>query len=228
MRDEAQADYLDRWMDRFLWSRDIAKAYFAYSPCGLGWCWSRRLYHALASRTVPVLTGSDIIMPFERFIDWERLTVKVSAGMWRNESTGQTGQMSRFRQRLRREADLFRLRLDVFLRSVRGRREEVGVPRASNVTQYIRRELNSTTEARLALTDTLLWRKMTAIQHALDLLYWNTSVAGHTLPWRHPWKLLQLEMWCALPLQQRQPPTRKSDPCTRPVNRIAEREYPEV
>lgn len=47
-----------------------------WHTCGFA-CWSQRLYHAMAVSTVPLLVNSGTLQPFERFVDWRKISVKV-------------------------------------------------------------------------------------------------------------------------------------------------------
>ena len=53
----------------------IGNAYFSLCPSGHA-PWSVRLYDAIQQNTVPVLLANGIILPFEKFINWELFTVK--------------------------------------------------------------------------------------------------------------------------------------------------------
>jgi hypothetical protein len=200
--------------------------------CGLGWCWTKRLYDALSARTIPILSGSDIVMPFEKFINWEAISVKVTSDTWHNTSKGR--ELDNFRKKLRYESDLFRQRLHSLYESIGINSDMRGGIEHKMKPQYI--ELAKTFQNRWAnpaqllheFEETLIWKKMTNIHKVFRWFYFNNT-EDRNIPWKHPFKLIQLEMWCQVTtFEQRRKihnHSKSSDLCLNSPNHVAEAEY---
>jgi len=65
--------------ERFLYNEgSVADAYFGFAPAGHA-CWSTRLYDTIMKLSIPVIVADEAIEPFERFLDWEKFSVKILA-----------------------------------------------------------------------------------------------------------------------------------------------------
>lgn len=203
----------------------LRRSYFSYQACGLGYCWSQRLFESMAARSIPILQGSELVMPFEKFLNWAAFTVKMTASTWHND----TGKADDFRKALRYESDLFRLRLFDFY-------ESVGINIDFHGTQPIEHLITPELIAKAAnndalqeLQNTMIWRKMENLHSVFPWFYFNGTEDSYIVPWKHPFKLIQLEIWCRITnfeYRQRLRQHREAeDLCLRPSNYIASSEY---
>lgn len=222
-------DFTSKFNGAFAGGDRLRRAYFSYQPCGLGFCWSARIFESIAARSIPILAGSDLVMPFEKFLNWEAFSVKMTTKTWHNE----TGDADNFRKALRYESDLFRLRLFEFYESIglninfHGDR-----PVEHRITpDLIAKATNSKegVEALKQLEDTMIWRKMTNMREVFPWFYFNGTEESYIVPWKHPFKLIQLEIWCRITTlahrQKLHQHTEGEDLCVRPSNYIARSEY---
>lgn len=247
----AKEDYLEKGFEQYSGAVSkprpypmglrLRRSYFAWQPCGMGWCWSRRLYETIAARTIPILIGSDIILPFEKFLNWESFTVKISSDTWHSiHSSDLDSNLSVFRRALRQEADKFRWCLFDFYESMGvnidlyNQTTGDGAGVELRITSELVRRAKESDEAivksaYINLKDTLIWRKMRVLHEVFPWLYFNNTEDSYQVPWKHPFKLLQLEMWCQVTtLEYRITIHRHSeheDLCLRPANRVASLEY---
>jgi hypothetical protein len=52
-----------------------------FGLCPAGWaCWSSRLYDAFDKGTIPVLLADDMVIPFERWLDYDKLQIQIATG----------------------------------------------------------------------------------------------------------------------------------------------------
>jgi len=73
--------WLERYMDscpapRCTSDRSAMNA-SVFALCPAGWaCWSTRLYHAIASLTIPVVLANGAVQPFDSMLDWSTFTLQ--------------------------------------------------------------------------------------------------------------------------------------------------------
>ena len=52
-----------------------------FGLCPAGWaCWSSRLYDAFDKGTIPILLADDMVIPFERWLDYDELIFQITTG----------------------------------------------------------------------------------------------------------------------------------------------------
>lgn len=145
----------------------------------------------------------------------------MSAETWHNE----TGQLDRFRATMRMHADNFRSKLFKFWKSI-------GIDELSETrmkSEFLNGELDDNSKLLLEdLKKTLIWKKMEFINSAKQWFYFDQFTSDN-IPLKHPFKLLQLEMWCRVTdLKAREKEFGRrilNDLCARPSNLIAKEEY---
>lgn len=59
------------------------KSLYMYHVCGYA-CWSNRLFHAMGVSTVPLIVSTGVVQAFERFIDWRKISTKMSLETWKS------------------------------------------------------------------------------------------------------------------------------------------------
>jgi hypothetical protein len=127
------------------------------------------------------------------------------------------------------EADLFRGRLYKYW-------DHIGVNYTSHEEYYMLPEyLNRTAldqegnDLLDSLQNTLIWRKMTYTNQVYQWFYFDENATTDSLPWKHPYKLLQLEMWCRVSTYDSRKKSLNhalsDDLCNRKSNVIATQQY---
>jgi len=165
---EMLATFFNRAADTSL----ISHAYFGYNPCGFA-CWSTRLYDCIASLNIPIIVGTGNIQAFEKFINWKKLSVKMSRETWFNVTA-----RNEFRRLVRVEADTFRDIVD-------------------SRTDALRDAINATlaAEKEAAVWSSFIGSKMENLRRVFPWFYFDGNFF-QSIPWKHPYRLLQLEIWC--------------------------------
>lgn len=76
---------------------DVRSSVFSFCPSGSA-PWSARLYDTLSTGSIPAIIADDIVMPFERFLDWSSFVSKVA-------HTGDPCDTTQFEQQVRHLTD---------------------------------------------------------------------------------------------------------------------------
>jgi len=170
----------------------LHKGYFMYDPCGMA-CWSMRLYEAIVSRTIPIISGDGIIQPFEKFIDWSKISVKMSTDTWHN-----TSKRNLYRKQIRIAADEFRASLHADLKNI-------SISKPVNPIEWgkiermkrLAHEIPSWMDGNYTrLSQTTVYKKMAAITAAARWFDLKTAESGSDNHPGNAFQLLLVEMWC--------------------------------
>lgn len=220
-------DYFDRGTENFhleivsskkaMNKRLISQGYFTYCPCGMT-CWSQRLFDALAHYTIPILANDGAVMPFERFMDWTKFTIKMSETTWMEPSN-----RNQFRRLLRYHVDIFRKELmNCFTSSTSKDNSQV-----EDSNWFSRKQLDH--PGCQSLLKTLIWKKR---KHYHRLTRWfdfpdqSLKSSPNDI---HAFRLLTLEMWCRICKQNEILWNKQSknmqQACRRPSDSTARFEY---
>lgn len=177
-------------------------------------------------------------MPFEKFVPWSGFTVKVSTETWRNASSGK---FQEIRKKMRYECDKFRHIVDLFRLSLKGNiRDHIEGEPTSNkhLGARLKGPSDETRSYLKSVHESLIYKKMLNIHRNFGWLFWN-STADHNLPLKHPFKLIQLEIYCRVTThEERAMPTvfvgdveivkkssfvitSRNDPCLWPPNKLS-------
>ena len=185
----------------------IHRGYYMYAPCGAA-CWSMRLYEALEFKTIPILVSDGPIQAFEKFIDWSKISVKISSQTWHDDN-----RLIQFRQKLRNTSDELRiihkreadkLTMEAHVRGVKGLEcGKVGVTCEGKQLLRLNHELELNEAARnglKALEDTFIVKKIHAIENVTDFFDYNDADEALAHKTKQPnisaYKMILLEMWC--------------------------------
>jgi hypothetical protein len=171
------------------------KGYFGYNPCGMV-CWSQRLYFELNQGTIPIIVSSGGILPFDRFLNWTTISMKLTSEIW-NDGTA----LLPYRQKIRQESDLFRQILDTYFESYL--RSLPPFLNSKSKSLIDKNEIVSdisldkkATEVFQRLKDTYIWKKRMRIEEVLPWLYIKDDIKRDQK--KHSFRLLCLEIWCRL------------------------------
>lgn len=213
MNRTATTDYqigLDNFKSEFHTRGNIDKTllyqgYFMYAPCGIG-CWSKRLYDAIATYTIPIFPTDGVYEPFERFIDWSKLAVKIHSSTWFNITI-----RNKFRRKLRYEADLFRneLRECLKLYCLNDKNlKDLNLSFSINLFEL----LSNCSRLR----SNYLWQKKVSLQEAFQIFKFDLPQLEKrdkstfrvpkklSMPRLNAFAFLELEMWCHIRLFNQQ------------------------
>ena len=185
----------------------IHRGYYMYAPCGAA-CWSMRLYEALEFKTIPILVTDGPIQAFEKFIDWSKISVKISTKTWHDSD-----RLIAFRQKLRNSADELRnihkleadkLALAAHSEGIKGLEcGQLGVKCEGKQLMRLNHELELNETARnniKALEGTFIVKKIHAIENAISFFDYNDADSALRSKNKQPnvsaYKMILLEIWC--------------------------------
>ena len=185
----------------------IHRGYYMYAPCGAA-CWSMRLYEALEFKTIPILVTDGPIQAFEKFIDWSKISVKISTKTWHDSD-----RLIAFRQKLRNSADELRNihKLEADKLALAAHREgikglecgQLGVTCEGKQLMRLNHELELNETARnniKALEGTFIVKKIHAIENAISFFDYNDADSALRSKNKQPnvsaYKMILLEIWC--------------------------------
>ena len=185
----------------------IHRGYYMYAPCGAA-CWSMRLYEALEFKTIPILVSDGPIQAFEKFIDWSKISVKVSSAVWHDSA-----QLIRFRQKLRVTADELRsahkkeadrLAYAAHVDGIKGLEcGMLGVTCSGKHLSRLNHELEINGGEQMitsSLNSTFIMKKIWAIEEVADFFdFTDAEVAlksREVQPDKSAYRLILLEIWC--------------------------------
>jgi hypothetical protein len=198
------------------------KGYFGYNPCGMV-CWSQRLYFELNQGTIPIIVSTGGILPFDRFLNWTAISMKMTSEIWNDETA-----LLPWRQKVRKESDHFRQILDKYFDSYL--RSLPTATRAQSELSIDKNEIVSNlpldskaTQIFERLKGTYIWKKRLMIEEMLPWLYIKDDIKRDQK--KHAFRLLCLEIWCRLQEQQQQRQGDKALVCQHRSDRTSRLSY---
>lgn len=174
----------------------VHRGYFMYAPCGQA-CWSMRLYHALTERTIPIVTGNGIVQAFEKFIDWTKITIKMSSETWHDSE-----KRNMYRKNMRNACDDFRAAFKADLKNLSYINKINPIEWGKNERM---KRLNHEIPSWMGmwggnnfsqLTETFIYNKMKAITSVAQWFDLQSAQGIRDDFSGNAFQLLMTEMWC--------------------------------